>query len=46
MVIPWNGFPLCHLLKLARPTSRAKYVELISVERPSEMIGQRRPVLE
>ncbi|EGW54348.1 protein-methionine-sulfoxide reductase catalytic subunit MsrP [Candidatus Endoriftia persephonae] len=46
MVIPWNGFPLCHLLKLVRPTSRAKYVELISVERPSEMIGQRRPVLE
>jgi sulfoxide reductase catalytic subunit YedY len=41
MVIPWNGFPLCQLLKLAAPTSRAKYVEFISLNRPSEMIGQR-----
>lgn len=45
MVIPWNGFSLCQLLKLTMPTSRAKYVEFISVHRPEEMIGQRRDTL-
>ena len=40
-VIPWQGIPLCKLLKKAEPTSRAKYVEFISLHRPSEMIGQR-----
>lgn len=46
MVIPWNGFPLCQLLSQTRPTSRAKYVEFVSLLRPKEMIGQRRPTLE
>ncbi len=46
MVIPWNGFSLCQLLKRVQPTSRAKYVEFISVHRPSEMIGQRRDSLQ
>ena len=41
MVIPWQGIPLCKLLKKAAPTSRAKYVEFVSLHRPSEMIGQR-----
>ncbi|WP_246540346.1 protein-methionine-sulfoxide reductase catalytic subunit MsrP [sulfur-oxidizing endosymbiont of Gigantopelta aegis] len=41
MVIPWSGFSLCHLLKLALPTSKAKYVEFVSLLRPEEMIGQR-----
>jgi methionine sulfoxide reductase catalytic subunit len=41
MVVPWSGFALCHLLKRARPTSRARYVEFVSLMRPSEMIGQR-----
>lgn len=41
MVIPWNGFSLCHLLKEARPTSAAKYVAFTSLHRSSEMIGQR-----
>lgn len=45
MVIPWNGFSLCQLLKDAQPTSRAKYVEFVSLKRPSEMIGQRRDTL-
>jgi sulfoxide reductase catalytic subunit YedY len=45
MVVPWNGFPLCKLLALARPTSNAKYVEFVSLQRPKEMIGQRRPSL-
>ncbi len=45
MVIPWNGFPLCELLKQAAPTSRAKYVEFVSLHRPEEMIGQRQDTL-
>lgn len=41
MVVPWNGFSLCELLKQAKPTSNAKYVEFVSLHRPEEMIGQR-----
>lgn len=46
MVVPWNGFSLCELLKLVKPTSNAKYVEFVSLHRPEEMIGQRRDFLE
>lgn len=46
MVVPWRGFPLAALLAEARPLSRARHVEFISEQRPSEMIGQRRPVLD
>ena len=46
MVIPWQGIPLCKLLKQAAPTSRAKYVEFISLHRSKEMIGQRRGALD
>jgi methionine sulfoxide reductase catalytic subunit len=46
MVIPWVGFPLGDLLKRFRPTSRAKYVAFKTVLRPSEMPGQRFPVLD
>lgn len=40
MVIPWLGFGLTALLDEAEPTSRAKYVEFVSVMNPREMIGQ------
>jgi sulfoxide reductase catalytic subunit YedY len=46
MVIPWVGFPLGHLLKRFKPTSRAKYVAFKTVYRPEEMPGQRFPVLD
>lgn len=46
MVIPWVGFPLADLIKRLKPTSRAKYVAFKTVMRPSEMPGQRFPVLE
>jgi sulfoxide reductase catalytic subunit YedY len=46
MVVPWRGFPLAALLKLVAPTSRARHVQFISVLRPSEMYGQRRPMLD
>ncbi|HEX7373392.1 MAG TPA: protein-methionine-sulfoxide reductase catalytic subunit MsrP [Steroidobacteraceae bacterium] len=46
MVIPWVGFPLGDLLRRFKPTSRAKYVAFKTVMRPSEMPGQRFPVLD
>jgi sulfoxide reductase catalytic subunit YedY len=45
MVIPWVGFPLAELIKRFEPTSKAKFVEFTTLLRPSEMPGQRRPVL-
>ena len=41
MVIPWRGVSLATLLKKFNPTSSAKYVQFTTVERPSEMRGQR-----
>jgi sulfoxide reductase catalytic subunit YedY len=46
MVIPWVGIPLNLLLKKVLPTGNAKYVEFISLKRPSEMIGQRDDILD
>ena len=46
MVIPWIGFPLSKLIKQAKPTSKAKYVQFETLNRPSEMSGQRRNVLD
>jgi methionine sulfoxide reductase catalytic subunit len=46
MVVPWVGFPLGDLIKRFKPTSRAKYVAFTTVYRPTEMPGQRFPVLE
>jgi len=45
MVVPWRGFPLASLLKDCAPTSRAKFVEFVSVNRPEEMFGQRMKAL-
>jgi len=46
MVVPWVGLPLADLIKRFAPTSRAKYVAFKTVHRPSEMPGQRFPVLD
>ena len=45
MVVPWSGFALSRLLARARPTSRAKFVAFESLQRSSEMIGQRSAAL-
>ncbi len=45
MVIPWDGFPLGRLLARFDPLAKAKFVEFTSVDRPSEMPGIRRRVL-
>ena len=46
MVIPWVGIPLHALLKKVSPNGNAKYVEFISLKRPSEMIGQKDNMLD
>ncbi len=46
MVVPWIGFPLASLIQRVEPTSKARFVELTTLHRPSEMPGQRRDVLE
>ncbi|MEI7968824.1 MAG: protein-methionine-sulfoxide reductase catalytic subunit MsrP [Betaproteobacteria bacterium] len=45
MVIPWNGFPLSELIKRAEPTSRARYVEFVTLMDDRQMPGQRSSVL-
>jgi methionine sulfoxide reductase catalytic subunit len=46
MVIPWVGFPLSALIKLAEPTGNAKYVHFVTLQDPKRMPGQRFPVLQ
>jgi methionine sulfoxide reductase catalytic subunit len=46
MVIPWVGIPLASILKRAEPLGKAGFVEFTTLLRPSEMPGQRQPVLE
>ena len=45
MVIPWVGIPLASVLRRAEPTSKATFVEFTTLLRPSEMPGQRDPIL-
>jgi sulfoxide reductase catalytic subunit YedY len=46
MVIPWVGIPLSSILKRAEPLAKATFVEFTTLVRPSEMPGQRDPVLD
>ena len=46
MVIPWRGVRLRDVLLRAAPNGNAKFVEMTTVVRPSEMIGQRHPILD
>ena len=46
MVIPWVGFPLGDLIKRFEPTSKAKFVEFLTLYDPEQMPGQRRSVLK
>ena len=40
MVIPWVGFPLSALIKLAEPTNNAKFVHMVTLVDPKRMPGQ------
>jgi methionine sulfoxide reductase catalytic subunit len=46
MVIPWQGFPLADVIERVQPTSRAKFVEFVTLYDPEQMPGQRRGVLD
>ena len=46
MVIPWVGIPLAEIIKRAEPQGKAAYLEFATLLRPSEMPGQRQPVLD
>jgi methionine sulfoxide reductase catalytic subunit len=46
MVVPWNGFELADLLQLAGVQGGAGYVAFETLVRPSEMRGQKYPVLD
>jgi methionine sulfoxide reductase catalytic subunit len=46
MVIPWRGFPLRDLVRRARPTSKARYLEFVTLHDPKQMPGQREPILD
>jgi sulfoxide reductase catalytic subunit YedY len=46
MVIPWVGIPLKDVIARAEPTGKAAFVEFTTLHRPSEMFGQREPVLD
>lgn len=41
MVIPWDGFPLTKLIKLADPKPEAKFVTFTTLHDPKVMPGQR-----
>jgi len=46
MVIPWRGFPLADLIRRVQPTSKAKFVEFLTLHDPVQMPGQRRRILD
>jgi sulfoxide reductase catalytic subunit YedY len=46
MIVPWLGFPLADLIRRAKPTSRAKYVEFTTLLDPKQMPGQRSAMLD
>jgi len=46
MVIPWVGIPLGDVLKRFEPSSKASFVEFTTLYRPTQMPGQRVPVLD
>jgi sulfoxide reductase catalytic subunit YedY len=46
MVIPWVGVPLADVINKCGPMPSARFVEFTTLERPSEMPGQRTSVLD
>ena len=41
MVVPWMGFSLANLLKMAKPLSTAQFVKFTTIEQPETMPNQR-----
>jgi methionine sulfoxide reductase catalytic subunit len=45
-VVPWVGYPFSELMRAVQPTSKAKFVEFITLANPAEMPGLASPVLD
>lgn len=41
VIVPWVGFPLAEFVKWARPTSKARYLRMVSFYKPDKALGQR-----
>ena len=41
MAVPWSGFPLRSLIEFARPLGSAKYLRMVTFEKPDVAPGQR-----
>ena len=46
MVVPWRGFALRDLVSRVEPTSKAKYIEFVTLLDPKQMPEQNRPILD
>ncbi|MDP9096114.1 MAG: protein-methionine-sulfoxide reductase catalytic subunit MsrP [Pseudomonadota bacterium] len=46
MTIPWTGFPLSDLIRIAAPTSGAKFVEMQTLADPKAMPGLRLSIID
>jgi len=46
MVIPWVGYSFSTLIKRAEPTSKAKFVEFVTLSDAEQMPGVRAPILD
>jgi len=46
IVVPWNGYSLSTLINAVQPTSKAKYVQFLTVLDKQSMIGAREPILD
>jgi len=46
MVIPWIGFPLSSLIKKCKPTSKAKFIEFVTLNDRTQMPGLRSKILK
>ena len=46
IVVPWRGFPMRDLVRMADPMGSAGYAEMRTIVRPEEMPGQRTRVLD
>ena len=42
MTVPWTGFPMSELIKLVEPKPEAKFMRLVTVNRPDQMPGIKR----
>ncbi len=40
MAVPWTGFPMSEFIKLVEPLSSARYIRMVSFDRPEEAPGQ------